>query len=164
MLTLDHPVPIISSLDGTFGDLGVLHVGLFRRPTGRRPRPIQHDPLRLPREMDDLDFLPAPSSKIHQLGLARLERMRGPARGGEPIELPRLDGLFAEFCRCVVEDDSGVGSRFDYVEPFVFGAVPMWDRRGVVWGNSYEVNAPLSKAARIAEVELVPLDSVIQRI
>ena len=60
-----------------------------------------------------------------------------------------------------MEDDSGVGSGFDDVEPFIFGTVPVWDGRGVVWGNSYEVNTSLSKTARIAEIELVPLDGVV---
>ena len=77
--------------------------------------------------MYNLKFLSTPSSEIHQLSLTRLERMRSPIRSREPIELSRLDGLFSEFGGCVVEDDSGVGPGFDYVEPFVFGAVPVWD-------------------------------------
>ena len=88
--------------------------------------------------------------------------MRDLARSGEPIEFSRLDGLFAEFSGRLVEDDSGVGSGFEYVEPFVFGAVPMWDRRGVVWGNGYEVDAPLSETARVAEIELVPVHGLVQ--
>jgi len=129
MLTLDHPTPItvLSSLGRTFGDLHNLHMGLIGCPAGHRSRPIQHDPFRMSRIMYDLKFLPTPSSEIHQLGITRLERMRGLARSWEPVELSRLDGLFSEFGGCVVEDDSGVGSGFDYVEPFVFGAVPVWN-------------------------------------
>jgi len=136
---------------------------LFRRPARRRPRPIQHDPLRLSREMHNLEFLPTPSRKIHKFGLARLKRMRGPVRSGESIKLPRFDGLFAEPSRCVVEDDLGVGSRFDDVEPFVFGAVPVWDGRGVLWGDGYEVDTSLTETAWIAEIELILLDGVVQR-
>lgn len=88
--------------------------------------------------------------------------MRGLARSREPIELTRLDGLFAEFRGYVVEDDSGVGSRFEYVEPFVFGAVPVWDRRRIVWWDGYEVDAPLSKTAGVAEIQLKPVDGFIQ--
>jgi hypothetical protein len=112
--------------------------------------------------MDNLKLLPTPSSKIYQLSLARLERMRNLARSGEPIKLSRLDGLFAEFRRYVVEDDPGVGSCFEYVEPFVFGAVPVRNGRGIVRGNSYEVDAPLSETTGIAEIDLVPLDGFVK--
>lgn len=112
--------------------------------------------------MHNFELLPTPSGKIYQLSLARLERMRGLARSREPIELPRLDGLFAEFRGYVVEDDSGVGSRFEYVEPFVFGAVPVWDGRRVVRGNGHEMDASLSKATGIAEIELIPVDRLVQ--
>ena len=61
-----------------------------------------------------------------------------------------------------MEDDSGVGSRFEYVEPFVFGAVPVWNGRGVVWGNGYEMDASLSETTGIAEIELVPVDGLVQ--
>jgi len=112
--------------------------------------------------MHNFKLLPTPSSKIYQLSLARFERVRGLARGGESIELSRLDGLFAEFRGYVVQDDPGVGSRFEYVEPFVFGAVPVRDGRGIVWGNGYEVDASLSETTGIAEIELVPVDSLVQ--
>lgn len=41
-LTLDIPIPVIalSSLDGSFRDLGNLHMGLISRPAGHRSRPI----------------------------------------------------------------------------------------------------------------------------
>ena len=136
-------------------------MGLLRRPARPGPRPIQHDPLRLSRVMHNLKFLPTPSSEVHQLSLARLECMGGLARSREPIELPRLYGLLARFCGCVVEDDSGVGSGFDDIEPFVIGAVPVRDGRGVVWGDGYEVDTSLSKTAWITEIELVPLDGVV---
>ena len=112
--------------------------------------------------MHNFQLLPAAPGKVYQLGLARLKRVRGLSRSGEPIELPRLNGLFAEFCGYVVEDDSGVWSRFEYVEPFVFGAVPMRDGRGVVWGDGYEVDTSLSESTGIAEIELVPVDGLVQ--
>jgi len=160
------PIPTIarSSLDRTFGNLDVLRMGLVRHPARRRSRPIQHDSFGLSGIMHNLKFLPTPPSEINQLGLARFERMCGLARSGEPIEFPGLDGLFARFCGCVVEDDPGVGPCFDYVEPFVFGAVPMWDGGGVMRGDGYEVDASLSKTTWIAEVELVPLDGFVQRV
>jgi len=102
-------------------------MGLVGRPAGHRTRPIQHDPFRMSGVMYDLKFLSTPSGEIHQLGITRLERMRGLARSREPIELSSLDGFFPELRGCVVEDNSGVGSCFDYVEPFVFGAMPVWD-------------------------------------
>ena len=111
--------------------------------------------------MHNLKFLPTSSSEIRQLSLARLERMRGLARSREPIELPRLDGFLARFCGCIVEDDSGVRSGFDNVEPFVFGAVPVRDGRGIMWTDGYEVDTSLSEAAWITEIELVPLDGVV---
>ena len=137
---------------------------IIRHPARRRSRPIQHDSLSLSRIMHNIKFLPAPSSEINQLCFARLERMSGLARSGEPIEFPRLDGFFATFRGCVVEDDPGVGSCFDYVEPFIFGAVPVWDGGGVVRRDGYEMDASLSKTAWIAEIELVPLDGVVQRV
>lgn len=85
------------------------------------------------------------------------------SRGGEPVEFPGLDGFLAKIGRDVVEDDSGVGSRLDNVEPFVFCAVPVWDGRGIMWGNGYEVDTSLSEAAGIAEVDLVPVYGAIQR-
>lgn len=112
--------------------------------------------------MDNLEFLPTSSSKIYQLGLTRLECMRGLACSGEPVEFSGLNGLFADFRGYVVEDDSGVGSRFEYVEPFIFGAMPVWDGRGVVWRNGYEVDASLSETAGIAEIQLVSVDGLIQ--
>ena len=114
--------------------------------------------------MYNIEFLPTPSSEIHQLSLTRLEGMRGLARSREPVELSRLDGLFTEFRGCIVEDDSGVGSCFDYVKPFVFSTVPVWDGRGVVWGDGYEMHSSLSKTTWIAEIELIPVDSVVQRV
>ena len=114
--------------------------------------------------MHNLKFLPTPSSKIHQLGLARLERMSSLARGGESKELARLDGLLAGVHGCVVEDNSGVGPGFNDVEPFVFGAVPVWDGGRVVGRDGYEVDPSLSKTAGIAEVELIPLDGFVQRV
>ena len=112
--------------------------------------------------MHNFELLPAPSGKVYQLSLARLERVRGLSRGGEPIELSRLNRLLAEFCRYVVEDDSGVGTGFEDVEPFVFGAVPMRDGRGVVWGDGYEVDTSLSESTGIAEIELIPVDGLVQ--
>ena len=120
---------VLSSLCGALRDLNFPHMNLIRRPTRHRARAIQHDPLRLSGIVDNLKFLPAPSRKIHQLGLSRLERMSDFAGSREPVEFSGLDRFFAEFRRCIVKDDSGVGSRFDYVEPFVFSAVPVWDGR-----------------------------------
>ena len=31
-----------------------------------------------------------------------------------------------------------------------------------MWRNSYKVDAPLAKTARIAEIELVPMDAVVE--
>lgn len=61
-----------------------------------------------------------------------------------------------------MEDDPGVGSCFDYVEPFIFGAVPVWDGRGVVREDGYEVDTSLAEATGVAEIKLVPLDGVVQ--
>ena len=129
MLTLDRPTPdiVLSSLGGTFGDINDLQMGLVDRPARHRSRPVQHDPFPVSGIVYDLKFLPTPSSEIHQFSIARFERMRSLSRSWKPIELSRLYGLFSGFCGWVVEDDSGVGSGFDYVEPFVFGAVPVWD-------------------------------------
>ena len=163
-LTLDCPIYtiILLSLDGTFGNLDIPDIGLLRRPAGRRSRPIQHDPLRLSGVMYNLQLLPTPASEIHQLGFARLERMRGFASGREPVELSRLDGLFARLCRRILEDDPGILPGFDDVEPFVFGAVPVWDGRGVMWADGYEVDTSLSKTAWVAEIDLVPLDGMVE--
>ena len=88
--------------------------------------------------------------------------MCGLARGREPVELPGLDGLFAGLCRRILEDDPGIWPGFDDVEPFVFGAVPVWNGRGVMWADGYEVDTPLSKTAWVAEVDLVSLDGVVE--
>ena len=112
--------------------------------------------------MYNLQLLPTPAREIHQLGFARLERMCGFARGREPVELSRLNGLFARLCRRILEDDPGILSGFDDVEPFVFGAVPVWDGRGVMWADGYEVNTSLSKTAWVTEIDLVSLDGVVE--
>ena len=88
----------ISSLDGTLRYFNILCIDLVRRPARDSSSPIQHDPLRLSRIMDNFELLSTASSKIYQFSLARLERMRDLARSGEPVELSRMDVLLAEFC------------------------------------------------------------------
>lgn len=160
-----HPIPtiVLSSLDRTLRDLNVFRVGVFRHPARYRSRTIQHDPLRLAGIMYDLKLLPAPSSKVHQFTLTRLEGMGCLVCGGEPVELSSLNRLFTEFLTHIVEGDSGIGSRLDYVEPFIFGAVPVWDGRGIVRGDGYEVDTPLSETTGITEIELESVDCAVQR-
>lgn len=136
------------------------HMFLLDPPHETRPSPID-DSLHLYRRiMDDLHFLPSPSNEVDHLIRSSLECMPGLRRRREPKEVSRLDFLLPGLrLPVLIENGTRTFSGFDYVEPFVFVAMPVWDSGDVVGRYRDEVDASLGQATLVTEVQPVPEDA-----